>query len=66
MSIKYKTGICGCGDVGIVVEMTERLWVEFFSVVGYGKPDTVAGCDMCRTDWEAFAAPITPVMQATT
>jgi hypothetical protein len=66
MSIKYKTGICGCGDVGIVVEMTERLWVEFFSVVGYGKPDTVAGCDMCRTDGEAFAAPITPVMQATT
>jgi hypothetical protein len=61
MSAQYEMGICGCGDVGIVVEMTERLWSEFFRVEGFDRPETVAGCVMCRPDWERFAGPIVPI-----
>jgi hypothetical protein len=61
MTTKYMQGVCGCGAVGIVYEMTETLWVEFFKVAGYVKPETVAGCSLCRVDWAAYAGPLRPV-----
>ena len=58
MSAPYQTGVCGCGNAGIVVRMSDRLWTEFFSVDGVERPQTVAGCVMCLVDWERFAGPL--------
>jgi hypothetical protein len=61
MSAQYEMGICGCGMEGIVVEITDRLWNEFFRVDGLSRPKTVAGCVICRLDWSKYAGALRPI-----
>ncbi len=63
--MRYTFDRCGCGDMGIVFEMTDRLWSEFFSGPDVERPATVAGCGLCRIDWQRFAGPLVPVLRPT-
>jgi hypothetical protein len=61
MSAQYEMGTCPCGMEGIVVEMTDALWLEFFSGTDFERPKDVAGCAVCRVEWGQYAGPLVPV-----
>jgi hypothetical protein len=65
MSAEYRSGVCGCGDVGVVFEMTDALWLEFFSGTDFERPQDVAGCAVCRVEWAQYAGPLVPAKQTT-
>jgi hypothetical protein len=58
---------CGCGETQDVrvVEMTDKLWTEFFSPSGElnspDRPKTASACPMCIKDWQWYASPLIPV-----
>jgi hypothetical protein len=61
MSAQFEQGICPCGATGIVIKMTDDLWLEFFSGIDFERPETVAGCNLCRVEWARYAGPLLPV-----
>jgi hypothetical protein len=54
---------CGCGETANLrtVEMSDRLWREFFEVEGAERPATATACPTCIADWERYASPLTEV-----
>ena len=57
---KFAARKCGCGETQgtVTVELTDRLWQEFFAVEGAQRPTTATACRVCISDWQRYAGPL--------
>lgn len=51
---------CGCGETAALttVQMSDRLWTEFFATEGATRPSTATACRGCLPDWQRYAGPL--------